>query len=54
MSGFDAKGGHGVYSATGNTELFSCVPDTNRDGFPHSDEQAEILNFVQQETRLKS
>ena len=54
MSGFDAKGGHGVYSATGNTELFSCVPATNRDGFPHSDEQAEILNFVQQETRLKS
>ena len=45
MSGFDAMGGA---SATGNTQLLSCVPSTNRDGFPHSDEQADILNFVQQ------
>ena len=45
MSGFNDIGGA---SATGNTSLLSCVPTTNRDGFPHSDEQADILNFAQQ------
>lgn len=45
MSGFNTNGG---VSSTGNVKLESYVPSTNREGFAHSDEQANILNYVQQ------
>jgi len=44
MSKFEERGG---WSASGDVGLHWDVPTTNRDGFPHSDEQAKILNTAQ-------